>query len=42
MKLPRLSSASLLHVTKAKIACLGVIGISVVVMAFRAYRRGSL
>ena len=41
-KLPRLSSSSLLDVTKAKFVCLGTIGVSVTVMAVRALRRGSL
>jgi hypothetical protein len=42
MKLPRLSSSSLLDVTRAKFVCLGTIGVSVVVMAWRAFERGSL
>ena len=41
-KLPRLSSSSLLDVTKAKFVCLATIGVSVVVMGVRALRRGSL
>ena len=41
-RLPRLSSSSLLDVTKAKFICLGTIGVSVVVMGVRALRRGSL
>ena len=42
VKLPQLSSSSLLDVTKAKFVCLGTVGVSVVVMGLRALRRGSL
>lgn len=41
-KFPRLSSASLLEVTKAKFVCLGTTALSVAVMGVRALRRGSL
>ena len=41
-KLPRLSSSSLLDVTKAKFVCLGTIAGSVAVMVVRVLRRGSL
>ena len=41
-KLPRLSSSSLLDLTKAKFVCLGTTAVSVVVMGVRALRRGSL
>ena len=41
-KLPRLSSSSLLDLTKAKFVCFGTIGVSVAVMVVRALRRGSL
>ena len=36
MKLPRLSSASLFDGTRAKVVCLGVIGLSMIAMAWRA------
>lgn len=42
VKLPRLSSASMFDVTKAKFVCLGTIGASVVAMTIRALQRGHL
>ncbi len=42
MKLPRLSSSSLLDVTRAKVLCLSVIGLSTIAMVWRAMARGSL